>query len=112
MMADRSEPTERAVRYYTSLYWHMDVRRGFSVEEAREHLRSEGLWDHVRDFLKDAMIGRGITASEWEDLTNLAIDDPEEVGWDARDFWEWLFEDEPPADHNPAERAPLRPPQI
>lgn len=79
------------VKTFISFSWATDMRGLFPREDALRDLRSEGIQDDVERYLRAVMADSRPFMAEWEQLTNLGVDSPEELREDATEFWNWLF---------------------
>jgi hypothetical protein len=75
--------------------WNSDVRDLANPAVARTTLRTRGIEREVREFLLGVIRGNTVTPTEWQDLVNVQTWEVEDMQEDAKDFWDWLFDDEP-----------------
>ena len=87
--------------------WDTDLRGTDSSAFARSVMQREGVYDAVRRFLLDVIQRDAVTPEEWRDLCNITVDGPADVRADAHEFWNWLFDGEPPARRG-GSRGPLQ----
>jgi len=85
---------DERIEEFTSCYWNTDVRESRKSAEARSDLGERGLYDALRQFLCDVIRHSAVTPEEWARLFNVQVRTHAEVVEDAKDFWDWLFDDE------------------
>ena len=110
-MGTRVHRLDDRIESFTLSYWDTDTREGGDSASARDDLRNRGLYDPVRRFLLDVIQRSTLTPEEWARLCNVHVRTPEEVRDDARDFWDWLFDEEPLPGTQSGVADPVRPPQ-
>ena len=83
------------VRRFVIAYWDTDVREDDTSAFARNDMRKESIYDEMRSFLLDVIQRDAVTPEEWARLCNVHVRTRADVQEDARDFWDWLFDEEP-----------------